>query len=159
MVGAITDLLNRGGAQLADERLKLLALGAVSKAVRSEIPNLACLLPVLEALVGGASQPAALRRSALDAYRHILPEDDRARVLLDLLDELDADADSDLDGELRGTLLGDLYPTAVTPTRVWRLRVRPLSAPSVGPLPALLDRRTHRVLVRGAVRGVARRAV
>ena len=119
MVGAITDLLNRGGAQLVDERLELLALGAVSKAVRSEIPNLACLLPVLEALVGGASQPAALRRSALDAYRHILPEDDRARVLLDLLDELDADADSDLDGELRGTLLGDLYPTAVTPTRVW----------------------------------------
>ncbi|MYI19924.1 MAG: hypothetical protein F4121_07600, partial [Acidimicrobiia bacterium] len=125
MVGAITDVLDREGAEPTDERLKLLVLGAVSMAVRSEIPNLACLLPVLGALVGDASQPAALRRSALDAYRHVLPEKDRARVLLGLLDELDADAESDLDGELRGTLLGDLYPTAVTPTGAWRYACSP----------------------------------
>ena len=119
MVGAITDLLNRGGAQLADERLKLLALGAVSKAVRSEIPNLACLLPVLEALVGA---PRSLQRCD-DPHSTRTgtssPKTTGRGSCWTCWTKLDADADSDLDGELRGTLLGDLYPTAVTPTRVW----------------------------------------
>ena len=123
MVEPIRRILHHGCAEGVDERLKLLVLGALSEAEQSETQSLADLLPDLIALVRDASRPTALRRSALGAYRHILPEEARTQALLALLDELHEDANSDLDGALRGTLLSDLYPTSISPSQIFRYAV------------------------------------
>ena len=125
MVEPIKRLLNPRGAEAADERLQLLVLDALSKAERSETESLGELRPMLEQLVRDVSRTRALRRSALDAYRHILPEHERTQALLQVLGELEENADSDMDGELRGTLLSDLYPTAISPTQIWRYALGP----------------------------------
>ena len=120
MVEPIRTILARGQSGGADERLELLVLGALSRAEELEIGFLGDLLPDLIARIRDDSQPLALRRSALDAYLHILPEDARDTTLLALLDELHEDADSDADGELRGTLLRALYPDPIDPSQIWR---------------------------------------
>ncbi len=121
MVGPIKELINRQGPQAPDDRLELLILGAISEAGESDRESLSCLLPQLEALVRDAFRPTGTRRSALDAYRHILGRgNDRVPALVQLLEDLHEDADSDPDGELRGTLLADLYPTAISSSDLWR---------------------------------------
>ena len=120
MVRPIRNILNRDGTEAADERLVQLILDALCAVEQSETRHLSDLLLDLRALVRDGSRPTALRRSALDAYRHIhSPGVDRTQVLRALLEELHEGTVPDPDGELRGTLLDDLYPTAITPSELW----------------------------------------
>ena len=121
MVGPIKELLSRRGNDAPDERVERLIFGALSHADESEKETLCDLLSDLSARVRNGARSPELRRSALDAYLHVLsPGSPRAATLVALLDELREGAVSDPDGELTGTLLFDLYPAVIGPATVWR---------------------------------------
>ena len=125
MIEAIRRTIGREHVEPADERLEILVLGALSKAEQSEVSSLCDLLPDLLTLTLDSSRPTVVRRYARDAYRHILPADIRTQALVDLLDELHEDAGSDGVGELRGALLGELYPSHIGPSQIWRYALGP----------------------------------
>ena len=121
MAEPIKEFLGRRGGDAPDERVERLILSALSHADESEREFLCDLLPDLSAHVRDDAWPPELRRSALDAYLHLLsPGNPRAETLIELLDDLRKGTVSDPDGELTGTLLHDLYPARIQPARVWR---------------------------------------
>ena len=121
MAKPIKELLSRRGAAAPDERVERLIFGALSHVDEPERESHRGLLPDLATRVRDDARPPVLRRSALDAYLHLLsPGNPRAETLVVLLDEIREGTVSDPDGELTGTLLDDLYPAVIPPARVWR---------------------------------------
>lgn len=121
MAGAIKELLSRRGAAAPDERVEQLIFGALSHVDEPERESHCGLLPDLSATVRNEARSPLLRRSALDAYLHLLsPGNPRAETLIALLDDVREGTVSDPDSELTGTLLDELYPAVIPPARVWR---------------------------------------
>ena len=121
MAKPIKEFLGRRGTEAPDERVERLILGALAHVDESERQSHRSLLPDLSARVRDDVRSSVLRRSALDAYLHLLsPNEPRAEALVTLLDDLREGTVSDPDGELTGTLLDDLYPAVIPPARVWR---------------------------------------
>ena len=121
MAEPIKEFLGRRGAAAPDERVERLILGALSNVDESEKESHRGLMPDLSAIVRDDARSPVLRRSALDAYLHLLsPGNRRAETLVALLGELREGTVSDPDSELIGTLLDDLYPAVIPLARVWR---------------------------------------
>ena len=121
MAEPIKEFLGRQGAAAPDERVERLILDALSHVDESEKACNRSVLSDVSAIVRDDARPPVLRRSALDAYLHLLsPGNPRAETLVVLLDEVREGTVSDPDSELTGTLLDDLYPAVIPPSRVWR---------------------------------------
>ena len=121
MAEPIKEFLGRQGAAAPDERVECLVLDALSHVDESEKACNRSVLSDVSAIVRDDARPPVLRRSALDAYLHLLsPGNPRAETLVVLLDEVREGTVSDPDSELTGTLLDDLYPAVIPPSRVWR---------------------------------------
>ena len=121
MAEPIKEFLGQRSAEAPDERVERLILGALSHADEPERESHRGLLPGLSARVRDDARSPELRRSALDAYLHLLsPGSPRAETLVALLDDVREGTVSDPDSELTGTLLHDLYPAVIPPARVWR---------------------------------------
>lgn len=120
MVEPIRELLGCHGSGAPDERIELLVLGAMAHAEESGREHLRVLLSELEERVRDDSRWPTIRRSALDAYRRILGDDERNEALRVILEEIRTGAVSDPNDQLRGALLGTLYPGAIRPSEVWR---------------------------------------
>ena len=119
MVPTMRDLLHDVRAGVADERLAMLMLEALSSA--DDPQSVAELEEDLAAILWNESQPAPMRTRALDAYLHIVPDSDiRTRTLRRLLDAVQDGSIPDPDDDSRGALLEVLYPEEVTPSEVWR---------------------------------------
>ena len=119
MVPAMRELLKDPSTTASSDRLAVLILEALSHADDSQ--SVAGLEQDLETILWSDSQAAPIKRSALDAYLHIVPaSDDRTRSLLRLLDAIQDGSVPDPDDGVRGRLLEVLYPEAVTPSEVWR---------------------------------------
>ena len=125
MVEPIKELLGRRAPEVPNERIELLVLDALSHAEESGREHLRVLLGELEERVRDDARLPAIRRSALNAYRRILDDDERGEALRAILEEIHAGAVSDPDDELRGALLSALYPDAIRPAEVWRYLVPP----------------------------------
>lgn len=95
------------------------ALAVAAEALREAQP-MAALETDLLAAVKDPRRWSRIRTAALGAWiRALESEPDREQSLQELLDEIQTGAVSDPDDELRGTLLGAMYPTFLSPSRLW----------------------------------------
>ena len=118
MVPAMRELIGDLSMTPSKNRLATLILEALSHAADPQ--SVADLEHDLQAILWSDSQATPIKRSAFDAYLHIVPaSDDRTRSLRLLLDAVQDRSVPDPDDEVRGGLLETLYPEAVTPSDVW----------------------------------------
>ena len=77
------------------------------------------LSDVLFDIVGDSKRSPWVNESALIAFIHSCPENDKTDKLETLLDEIETGSVPDSDNEMLGTLLSQLYPKLLPPSRIW----------------------------------------